>query len=197
MKHTILLFILLLTAVTAFGQPISGVTVNSIVGTGTVTVTTAAAHGLAVNQGFCLSAPLNSCGVVATVPTTTTLTFANGTACASSCGTIQAAKQIIVLNTTQVNALNWSANVLFWLTTTAPFPGKSSAFTGATAPELSAISAGSFVEVERSYQWSVSQPIASIKTELQNDYTAAQTTFAQSIQPGQFLGVFFNGGWSQ
>lgn len=205
MKRCLLLIcVFVAMSMPSFAQAVAGVTVNSIAVSGsTVTVTTATAHGLAVNQGFCLSAPANICAVVATTPTGTTQTFAvpagqTVSACGSSCGTSTAAKQILILDTSAPTSNTWSVNVAFWLTTAQPIKTTaSSVFTQVTAAENAAIAAGNFIEVRRNYTFATSYPTASVKAEIQADYTSAQATLASSIQPAQYYGIFYNGGWSQ
>jgi|ERR1041385_446406 hypothetical protein len=187
------LSILLLLAPTVYAQTV----VNTMSTAGsTVTVTTATAHGLVVNQGFCLGTSI--CAVVLTVPTSTTLTFNGNQSCSGTCPTIQAAKQIIVLQTTQPSPFKWNVGVAFWLTTAQGVPvSRSNAWPGTSTAESNALGAGSFIELVRTYTFSTSLPMATVKAILQSDYNAEQATISQSIQPGQFFGVYFNGTWSQ
>jgi hypothetical protein len=106
---------------------------------------------LAVNAGFCLSAPASVCAVAKTVPTGTTLTFdqpSNVTvaACASSCGTGDVAPKIIILDVPQSDQTSQVVHYLLWLTTLSPIPksGATSAWVaqngsaGASTPQVNA-----------------------------------------------------------
>lgn len=201
-RFLLLICVFVAISMPGFAQAVAGATVSSVaVSGGTATVTTSTAHSLVVNQGFCLTGTPNICGVVLTAPTATTLTFTPNaviSACASGCGPAVPAKQITVLDTSAPTANTWSVNVVFWLTTTQPIKSSgSSAYSGATGAENAAIAHGDFIEVHRTYPFSTSYPIANVKAEIQADYASAQATLAASIQPAQYYGVYYNGGWSQ
>lgn len=202
------LFLILILACLApkanFGATASPVTVNSIAVAGnTVTVTTAAAHNLSATlpSGFCLSAPANACGVVLAAPTGTTFTFSSGsvTACASSCGTVLPAKRVIWLQTTTVGG-GWQVSYLLWIATTSgAVTGKNSAWSGANAAENTGISGGSFIEIPRTGFFPLGTSLANAESTMANDWLAQQNAQAASgVQPGQFLGNFYDGaGWQQ
>lgn len=180
-------------------------TVSTIaVASGTVTVTTAAAHGFVVNQGVCASlTPV--CAVLATVPTSTTFTFpqpSNVTvgACASSCGTVIAAPRIVVLDVGSPSQAQQSVHYLLWLTTGTPIPNaKTSAWkagagsVGVSAAQNNALSAGSFLEIEVTQIFPASQTTGQIQTFLQNDYTTRQSALAANTQPGTYYGSVWDG----
>ena len=80
--------------------PSTSITSTTVAGS-TITVN-ATAHGLVANQGFCIAGSSvstdNVCGVVAGASANSfTFTSATALACSSSCGTVTAAKQVIVL----------------------------------------------------------------------------------------------------
>src|SRR4051812_29605675 len=103
MKKLLLVLAMLLAPVWAE----AAVSISSIaVAAQTVTVTTASPHGLAVNSGFCLSAPASVCAVAKTIPSGTTLTFdqpsnVSVAVCASSCGTGDVSPKIVILDVPQ------------------------------------------------------------------------------------------------
>src|SRR3954471_12297345 len=97
-----LLIIIALSAL-AFGSNATSVAVSTITVAGSTVTVNSTAHGLTVNQGFCLTAPAGLCNVVATSSANSfTFTQSAVTACASSCGTVTAGKKAIWLKTTTV-----------------------------------------------------------------------------------------------
>ena len=191
------LFVLSLAfAIPTLGAPVVAINVSTITtSSGIVTVTTSVAHNLIINQGFCLGFSSGTCGVVETVPTTTTLTFHGNIVCPTTCGTIQAAPQIIVLQAGQPSTNTWSLNVVFWLTTTSGVAGtgRTSTWSGASVAQSAALNAGSFVELTKSYQFSTTLPITTVETIITDDYQAEQSRISTSIQPGTYYGVIYNG----
>lgn len=190
----------------------AAVSVSTIGVTGpTVTVTTATAHGLTVNTGFCLSAPASVCAVAKTVPTGTTLTFdqpSNITvaACASSCGTGDVSPKIIILDVPTSDQTSQVIHYLLWLTTLNPIPktGGTSAWVaqngsaGASTAQVNALAAGSFLEKNISRAFPSTMTTAQIEVVLQNDYNTQQSAIAAGTQPGAFYGFVWTGSaWVQ
>jgi hypothetical protein len=182
------------------------VSVSTIsVASGTVTVVTGSAHGLAVNSGFCLSAPASVCAVAKTVPNSTTFTFDMPSnvavaACAASCGTGDLAPKLAVLPVSASQSTQTFSYVL-WLTTLTPLPkaGAVSAWTasalsaGASAAQNNALAAGSFLEVARSVTFPITQAIGDVQIYMQNDWQASQTALQSNTQPGAYYGYTWNG----
>lgn len=197
MKSLISISILFLSAL-AFGSNASPITVSSISIAGNTVTVNATAHGLAVNQGFCLSAPAGLCNVVATSSANSfTFSQASVTSCASSCGTVSPAKKVIWLQTTTIQG-GYQVSYVLWLTTTQPMSGTgASAYANATSQEKSALLAGNFIEITRTQFFPLSTTLANAEAQLQNDYNAQQNALAASVQPGQFYGNFFDTGWTQ
>lgn len=188
------------------------VTVSTIgVAGATVTVTTASAHGLSVNAGFCLSAPASVCSAAKTITNATTFTFdqpSNVTvsACASSCGTGDALPKVVVLDVPQSDQVTQVFHYLLWLTTVSPIPrpGSTSAWTavggsaGASAPQVSAIAAGNVIERNITRAFPAGTTIAQVQAVLQTDYTTQQAAIAAGTQPGAFYGFVWTGSaWVQ
>lgn len=193
-----------------FGANATPVSVSSTTVAGNViTVNTAAAHGLAVNQGACLSAPSTVCGVVQAVNTTTkfTLLTENNTpaACASSCGTSYPAPQVIVLRTYQPSQGQLTVSYVLWLTTQQPCPGPStsvwtvaSSSAGSLPEQVAAISSGLFIEKQKSLTVASNTSTATLTVLLQSDYAMEQQAVANNAQPCQWYGQVFDGtGWGQ
>lgn len=195
MRH-LLTFLLLSTL--AFGANASPVSVSTITVAGPTVTVNATAHGLAQNQGFCLSAPAGVCNVVATSAANSfTFTATGIAACGSSCGTVAPAKKVIWLATSTVNG-GYQVNYILWLTTTSPVATTiQSLFKNASVAENTAITAGNFIEVPRSEFFPIGTTLANAELVLQNDYTQQQQALAGSVQPGQFYGNFFDTGWTQ
>lgn len=175
----------------------------------TVTVTTGSAHGFVVNQGICLTNTA-ACAVIATVPTGTTLTFAQPSnvtvaACAATCGTALAAPKVIILDVAQPTQAQFTVHYLLWLTTQSPIPstGASSAWkagagsAGATTPQTNAIAAGAVIELNLFQSFPSTMSTAQMQTFVQNDYTTRQAALAANTQPGAFYGSVWDGvAWS-
>ena len=198
------LFCALLLCFTSAGHATtaSPIIVSSTAVTGsTVTVTTAAAHGLVANQGFCNHSFTTAyCGVVVSAPSSTTFTFTQtgAVACAATCGSIVPAKKIIWLVTNTVDG-GYSVNYLLWLTTQQPVAraGATSAWPNAATEENNAIAAGTFLEISRTQFFPLNTSLANAEAQMVNDYNAQQSNLAASVQPGQFYGNFFDTGWLQ
>lgn len=199
--RTIFLVFFLFAASSVQAATATPVTVSSTaVAGGTVTVTTAAAHGLAVNQGFCnhtFATPY--CGV-ATAVTTTTFTFTQtgAVACSSSCGSVVPAKKIIWLTTSAIGG-GYQVNYLLWLTTQSPVAqtGRTSAWPQAANEEVTGLVNGNFIEVQRQQFFPLGTTLANAEAQLVNDYNTQQSLLASAVQPGQFYGNFFDTGWLQ
>ncbi len=169
-----------------------------------VTVTTAAAHGLAAGQGFSLSGvadnSFNLNGTVLAVPSATTFTFNQSGANASSTGgNVLPAKEVIVLEISETSQSEITIRYLLWLTTTVPVarPSATSQWSGASASEIAAIAAGTTIEQVRSKTFPGTLTKAQIQAILAADFAAQQAQLAAVTQPGQFYGVYFDGtGWS-
>jgi hypothetical protein len=181
------------------GATATAVTVSSTAVNGaTVTVTTATAHGLSANQGFCnhtASSPY--CGVVVTATTNSfTFTQSGAVACSSSCGSVVPAKKIIWLTTQTVNG-GYQVNYVLWLTTQQPvaISGGTSIWKQAAAEENAAIAAGNFIEIQRNQFFPLNTTLANAQAQMVNDYNAQQSVLASSVQPGQFYGDYFDTGW--
>lgn len=189
-----LIFVRTLDAAVATPTAVSTITVV----TSTVTVNSTA-HGLAVNQGFCLSASA-VCGVVATSTANSfTFTQAAFTACASSCGTVQPAKKVVWLQTTNVNG-GYQVSYLLWETTITPVVNSSltSAWSGASTAEVNAIKAGNVIEIPGIIFFPTGTSLASAESTLALIYSTAQGALAASVQPGAFFGNYLDGvGWLQ
>lgn len=211
MKRASILFLLaILFCIPSFAANATPVTVNSIAVAGsTVTVTTASAHGLAANQGFCLSNPGNVCSAVSTVPNSTTFTFAQPSnvtvaVCASSCGTSAPAPRVIVLDVSQPSAAQMNVHYLLWLTTTSGIGGGSTSWrsvaasAGPTTAQSAAVAAGNFIEVNLTNSFPSTLTSAQLQTYMQNDYSTRQAALASNTQPAAYYGVIYDGsGWGQ
>lgn len=205
-KLLLILSLLLLPSMADAAVAVSTIGVAS----GVVTVTTGTAHGLAVNTGFCLSAPATVCAVAKTITSATVFTFDMPTnvtvsACASSCGTGDVSPRVAVLRVTASQSTK-TFNYVLWLTTLTPLPksGAVSLWTptsvsaGASVAQTAALAAGSFIEVARAETFPSSQAIADVQTFMQNDYTSSQAALAGNTQPGAFYGFVWSGGsWVQ
>lgn len=196
-----------LAALLFCGSNLFGATASPVAIAGTavagniVTVTTASAHGLTANQGFCNHTFLTPyCGVVATVPTSTTFTFtqAGAAACAASCGAIVPAKKIVLLDTPQ-SGTGVDAHYICWNTTQqpVPHPGATSAWTAVASEENAAIAAGIFIESLRSLPVPTGTTLAQAQALMLTDCNQIQSTLAAGVQPGQFYGDYYDAGWLQ
>jgi hypothetical protein len=194
-----LLILLLVLSARLFAANASAVAVQSIAVVGSTVTVNSTAHGLAANQGFCLTAPAGICNTAATATTNAfTFTATGVSACASSCGTVSPAKRAIWLSTSNSSG-GYQVSYVLWLTTTQPIPSSgTSAFSGASAQEKAALQLGNFMEVPRSEFFALGTTLANAEAQMQNDWTAQQAALAASVQPGQFFGNFFDGaGWTQ
>lgn len=194
-----LLFTFLLLSARLFAANAASVAVQTIAVAGSTVTVNSTAHGLSVNQGFCLTAASGLCNVVATATANAfTFTASAISACASSCGTVTAAKRAIWLST-QTASGGYQVNYVLWLTTTSPVTSAgTSSYTSATSQEKAALAAGNFIELARAQFFPLSTTLANAEAQLQNDYVAQQSQLAASVQPGQFFGNFYDGtGWTQ
>ena len=197
-----------LTSLSLFAQA-APVSMSSITVSGTsATVATGAAHGLAANQGVCLSAPSSMCGVVTAVGSATqfTATMAAAiTACASACGTSAPAPQAIALGSPVQDQGHTTFTYALWLTSTQACPASAnsswkagSGSAGASAAQLNAINSGLFVEKVKTATFPSNYPIANIQAFIQNDYTMEQQALATNVQPCQYYGfVYDSTGWAK
>lgn len=203
----LLLLLALLLPWKAFGATASPVAISGVTVSGTtLTVTTAAPHGLSATlpSGFCISGSSvtvdNVCGVVLTAPTGTTLTFilSGGAVCSASCGTLLPMKRVVWLVTATVPG-GFQVSYLLWLATTnTPIAGKTSVWLGASTAENNALVLGSFIEVQRAQFFPLGTTLANAEAQFVNDWTAQQNQLTGSVQPGAFFGNFFDGtGWVQ
>jgi hypothetical protein len=186
----------------------AAVAASSVARTANVTtVVTATAHGLVAGQGFALSgvsnATFNGNGTIATVPTTTSFTFAQtGANVATSAlgGSVLPARQIIILEVADGDPGQLRIRYALWLTTATPVVQPStttSVWSGVSAAENAAIVAGTTVEKVKTDQFPKTFAKVDIQAFLAKDYAAEQQQLASTTQPGTFFGVFFDGtGWS-
>lgn len=197
---------LLLSALPLFAANATPTAVTTItVASSTVTVNSTA-HGLAVNQGFCLSAPANVCQVVVTSAANSfTFTQSGFTACASACGTVNPAPRVIVLTTDVPQQSRMVVHYLLWLTTQQPVAGPSisswkasGVSLGASQAENNAIAAGWFIEKQGQLDVANGTAVATLQTLLLNAWTMEQQSQASNAQPGQWYGqVLDPAGWAQ
>lgn len=185
--------------------------IGSVAVSGPTVTVNSTAHGLAVNQGFCMtggSVATNAvCGVVATTPTANQFTFAQSgpTVCSSTCGTVAPALRVIVLNIGVPSQGQMTVNYLLWLTTQQPIPGPTesrwgaaASSAGASAAENNAISAGWFVEKQKTLTVPSNTNTATLQTILSNDWTMEQQAQSTNAQPGQWYGQALDSvGWAQ
>lgn len=204
MKRILLALCALLTAAPLFAANVSTIAVAG----STVTVTTAASHGLAVNGAVCLSVT-PACVVVNTVPNATSFTFTQPSnisvaVCSSACGTTTGAPRIIILDVQQPNQSQQTIHYLLWLTTVKPIPksGAGSAWiagagsVGASPEQIAAMAAGNLIEQGFVYTCPVTLTTAQVQAYLQNDYTTRQAALVANTQPGQYYGSVWDGsGW--
>ena len=193
------LLVILALSARMFGANASSIAVQTMTVAGSTVTVNSTAHGIAVNQGFCISAPAGLCNVaVSSTANSFTFTATGVLACPSTCGTVTAAKRAIWLST-QAVAGGYQVNYVLWLTTTQPVAGTgATAYINATSQEKAALQVGNFIEVARSDFFPLSTTLLNAEAQLQNDYAAQQSQLASSVQPGQFFGNFFDGtGWTQ
>lgn len=189
----------------ALATPVNVSSVSRAAATGIVTVVTASAHGLAVNQGFSVQgtsdASVNVNDVVDTVPNATTFTYKTNVLTSLSLGaggTCRPARRIVVLSTISREGNRVEASYLLWLTTRTPVVGNaSSAWPGASAQELAALASGRTIEVARSWTYPSTLPLAQVQTVLEAEHASAQAYLAAlTPQPWQYYGTSNDGfGW--
>ena len=117
----------------------------------------------------------------------------------SSGGTVNPAKEIIILSTNPFQPNNtMTVAYALWLTTVNPVAGaNTSRWTGASVQENQAIALGTTVELQRSITVSQTITKAQLEAAIQNDFIAQQAAFAAAPAPGAFFGVIYDGtGWS-
>lgn len=207
----ILFATLLAFGMSLFGANATPTAVSSMTVAGNVGTVNSTAHGLAVNQGFCITNSSqtadNVCGVVATVPTANQFTFdlSGLVACASACGTAQPALQAIVLSESAPDQGHTGVRYLLWLTTTQPCPGPAASqwvaangSGGASQAENNAIASGMWVEKVKSQVFPSNSSAVALESFLQNDWAMEQQALANNIQPCQWYGQAFDGfGWAK
>jgi hypothetical protein len=158
-----------------------------------------------VNQGFSLQNTTNPTfnvnGTVASVTSSTVFTFNMivPDATTSTGGTVNPAKEIIILDTNPF-AGNGTVSVryLLWLTTVSPKPGSAtSQWQNASTQENVALVTGTTVELLRSITVSATITKAQLEAAISQDFVAQQAAFAAAPAPGAFYGVIYDGtGWS-
>lgn len=211
----LLAFLLFVPGLFAAYTPVS---ISSLARSGNVvTVTTATAHTLTANQGFCLAgvtldASFNGCSTIASITSATVFTY-NQQGAASSIGaggTVTAAKQLIVLTVDAQSQPGYMlVNYLCWLTTTNPIPiGQGSVWTatntngstagsgGASTAESNAIKAGTTVERQHSEVFPNGTSTATMQGILQTACQKDQANLSAATQPATYYGNFYDGvGW--
>ena len=187
----------------AFGATAPSTSVGSTTVSGSTVTVNATSHGLAVSQGFCIAGSSvnsdNLCGVVVSSSVNSfTFTSTTALACASSCGTVTAAKQVIVLDVSPPP--NQQAHILCWVTTQTPVPhsGANSAWNGASSGENAAIAAGLFIEQTHFLPTPQGTSATAFKTQAQQTCATDQAYMNSGITPGVLFGDWFDGtGWVQ
>lgn len=108
------------------------------------------------------------------------------------------AKQIIILGTNQ-NSLWTTLSVVLWypIASGAKTITGGSAWSGASAPELTAIQNGTVLEEQNSFQFPTNLPTATMKAFLQQ-YYANRNAQINGVGPGLYQNVFDDSisGWS-
>jgi hypothetical protein len=189
---SLIAYCLLPMAVFAVATP---VTVSSITVAGSTVTVNATAHGIAANRGFCLSVQ-SFCGTAATSSANSfTFTSTAVTACASSCGTVSPAKQVIGLGISLPP--NQQASFLCWLYTASPVPGTAtSAWSGASASEKNALAAGTTIESAPQPFPVAGATLAAFKAYAQQQCANLQSALDSGIAPAFLLGNYYDGtGW--
>lgn len=199
MKTIAVLFLCLAAAALSFAAPATPVAVSTIAVAGSTVTVNSTAHGIIANQGFCLSAPASFCGTVVTAAANSfTFTSAAVAVCASSCGTVVPAKQIVALAISMPP--NQSAQFVCWLATTSAGAGRSgnSAWSGASAAENTAIANGTTIEIPQSYAVPPGTALADFKLFAQRSCANLQSQLNSGVPPAFLLGNYFDGvGWLQ
>lgn len=109
------------------------------------------------------------------------------------------AKEIISLGM-QNDGLRMTVRVAFWFVITSgaqPNLNISSAWSGASASDNTAIQAGTILEVVDSFSFPNGTPVANIKAYLQQEWSNRNAQIG-GVGPNNTLGVFFDSvtGWS-
>lgn len=202
MRKTLSAILLFLSSL-AFAATAPSTSVTSTTVSGSTITVNATAHGLAANQGFCIAGSSvtsdNVCGVVAGA-STNSFTFSSTTAlaCSSGCGTVTAAKQVIVLDVSPPPSQQ--AHILCWVTVPTPVShaGAVSAWPGVSTAENAAIAAGYFVELSHFLPTPQGTTAAAFKTQAQQTCATDQAYMNSGITPGVLYGDWFDGtGWVQ
>ncbi len=182
----------------------SGISISSITrdGSGTVTVVTSSAHGLAANQGLSIQGSSQSAfnvnRVVKAVTNSTTFTFAqSGASLSSNSGTCFPAKQLIILETRPGDNNIVFYEVALWLTTQYPVAGGGSRWKGTSQQEAESIQSGYTIERVITIPVPGSLSVAQTKVLLQAYWSAYQNYLASATpQPSQYYGICWDGAWS-
>jgi len=205
-----LLWLIMLGALPAMAANPEAVAISSIaVTSGTVTVTTSAAHGLSATlpSGFCITGSSvgvdNVCQVVVTTPLTTNFTFPSSvvTVCSSSCGSVAPAPRVINIQVSGQYTGNPTLNYVCWLATETPLAltGFTSQWkanaqsAGPTAAQVTALSSGYFIEVSRSWALNAGVTTAQMNAYVVQDWTSLQSALTSSFQPSVYYGYFWDG----
>jgi hypothetical protein len=114
------------------------------------------------------------------------------------------AKQVIILSSSTLTGGMTSYEFAFWIVPltaqVVPNPGFVSAFSGASGAEISALQAGTTVEVVQTTSYPTSFSLASIEADLLTKYTAAQSAYTSGVNPIQYYGTYYDGvlaSWTQ
>jgi hypothetical protein len=113
-----------------------------------------------------------------------------------------AAKQIITLETNTADGGQISVRVAMWFPVTAgkelPRPDMlKSAWSGASAGEMTALQTGTVVEETRTFNFPNSYTVTQIKAALVAAYATRATYLATLPFQGQYYGIFYDGAtWS-
>jgi len=107
------------------------------------------------------------------------------------------AKQVIILDTLIDANGNQNVRYAFWFAVSAgkqyPNPNAVSAYRGVTAAELAAIQGGTVFEQTGTIQYANGTATATIQTDLQGRWTAANTAFQALTNQNQFFGASWDG----
>lgn len=112
------------------------------------------------------------------------------------------AKQIIILRVTKGPGGDDNVSYLFWLAVASgrevPGVNPTSAWSGASLLENTAIANGSVIEESYSTQYPLAATIAQIRNDLLSKFTARQTVITALPDPNKYNGRFYDpatGGW--
>lgn len=200
-----LLIAILLLASTAFAADTTAAptAITSITVNGNVATINSTAHGLVVGQGFCLSAQ-SLCGVAqsGTANQIAGVMSSAPAACASSCGTVKAARTFSIVRTSQLRGSIVAMTIAFWKTTATPAGGNPPAtqFSGPTTAEQNALAAGIFVEEVQTIlvPSDLFLDVPTLKVVIKDWYSSLQKEFAAGVQPGTYSNIYADlVGWSQ